>query len=89
MSKGKKSGHAVGISDETTQAKTGTTLDDRFKSLDEAGATTMKYNYIVAHSAVSYRIGPLRQKIITGSYLQDPGQKEEYQKPLNRCSEPA
>ena len=67
MSKGKKSGHAVGICDETVQAKTGTTLDDCFKSLDEAGAMTMKYNYTVAHSTVFYRIGPWRQKIVTGT----------------------
>jgi uncharacterized protein YndB with AHSA1/START domain len=69
------------MSDESVKAKTGKVWSEWFKLLDANGAKRMTHQEIVALLHQKHGVGPWWQQMITVTYEQARGLREQHQKP--------
>lgn len=69
------------MSDEAVKAKTGKTWKEWFAILDKAGATKMSHREIVTLLNTKHGVGPWWQQMVTATYEQQRGLRDEHQKP--------
>ena len=69
------------MSDEAVKAKTGKTWKEWFAILDKAGATKMTHQEIVKLLNTNHSVGPWWQQMVTVTYEQQRGLRDEHQKP--------
>jgi uncharacterized protein YndB with AHSA1/START domain len=67
--------------DEAVQAKTGKTWKEWFAILDKAGAKKMSHQEIVKYLNTEQGVGPWWQQMVTVTYEQSRGLREQHQKP--------
>jgi uncharacterized protein YndB with AHSA1/START domain len=68
------------MSDEAVKAKTGKTWKQWFTILDRAGAAKLTHQEIVKYLKTEHGVGPWWQQMITVSYEQASGRREQHQK---------
>lgn len=69
------------MSDEAVKAKTGKTWAEWFAILDKAGAKKMTHQQIVKLLNTSHGVGPWWQQMVTVTYEQQSGMRDQHQKP--------
>ena len=69
------------MSDEAVKAKTGKTWKQWFTILDKAGAKKMTHQEIVKHISGEHGVGPWWQQMVTVTYEQQRGLRDEHEKP--------
>jgi uncharacterized protein YndB with AHSA1/START domain len=69
------------MSDEAVKAKTGKTWKEWFAILDKAGAKKMSHQEIVIYLNTKQGVGPWWQQMVTVTYEQARGLREQHQKP--------
>jgi uncharacterized protein YndB with AHSA1/START domain len=69
------------MSDDSVKAKTGKTWNEWFKVLDAAGAKKLTHQEIVALLHKKHGVGPWWQQMVTVTYEQARGLREQHQKP--------
>jgi Domain of unknown function (DUF4287)/Activator of Hsp90 ATPase homolog 1-like protein len=76
-----KQNEAPRMSDEAVKAKTGKTWKQWFTILDRAGGGALSHQEIVNYLKTEHGIGPWWQQMLTVSYEQASGRREQHQKP--------
>ena len=69
------------MSDEAVKARTGRTWKEWFAILDKAGAKKMTHQDIVKLINTSHGVGPWWQQMVTATYEQQRGLRDQHQKP--------
>jgi uncharacterized protein YndB with AHSA1/START domain len=69
------------MSDEAVKAKTGKAWKEWFGILDKAGGKKMTHREIVKYLNTEYGVGPWWQQMVTVTYEQKIGRRNEHQKP--------
>jgi uncharacterized protein YndB with AHSA1/START domain len=69
------------MSDDSVKAKTGRTWNEWFKILDADGAKNLNHQEIVALLNKKHSVGPWWQQMVTVTYEQARGLREQHQKP--------
>jgi uncharacterized protein YndB with AHSA1/START domain len=76
-----KNNTAPRMSDAAVEAKTGRNWKEWFALLDKAGARKMSHQEIVKDLSDKYDVGPWWQQMVTVTYEQARGLRDQYQKP--------
>lgn len=81
--KAKKATNALAprMSDEAVKAKTGKAWAEWFKILDQGGAKKMTHQEIVALLSSRHAVGPWWQQMVTVTYEQARGLRDQHEKP--------